>query len=329
MKLLGAYLRQRRRGLLACLLFFAFFAVSFALWHLPLEAVLYPAGLCLLVGLPLLGADLARVKRRHLLLERMETMTAAMIGELPAPEGIEEADCQAIIQALQREVTELEARTNSRFQDMLDYFTVWVHQIKTPIASMHLTLQNEDSPSSRKLSRELGRVEQYVEMVLAFLRLDAPSNDYVFRLCSVDAVIRQALAKSAGEFIDRHLTLDFRPTEQTVITDEKWLSFVVEQVLSNALKYTREGGISIFLEAPKTLCIRDTGMGIAPEDLPRVFEKGYTGQNGRVDRRASGLGLWLCRQICRNLGMEISITSRVGEGTCVRLNLEQRALRPE
>ena len=110
------------------------------------------------------------------------------------------------------------------------------------------------------------------------------------------------------------------------MTDEKWLRFVVEQVLSNALKYTREGSISIYLEAPRTLVIRDTGIGIAPEDLPRIFEKGFTGYNGRSDQKASGLGLYLCRRVCAKLGHTITAESVPDQGTAIRIGLEQQAV---
>ena len=113
------------------------------------------------------------------------------------------------------------------------------------------------------------------------------------------------------------------------MTDEMWLLFVIEQVLSNALKYTRSGEISITLEAPKTLCIRDTGIGIAPEDLPRIFEKGFTGYNGRNDKKASGIGLYLCRRICSRLNHKIIITSKVDVGTEVRIDLDRKVLEVE
>lgn len=111
-----------------------------------------------------------------------------------------------------------------------------------------------------------------------------------------------------------------------VLTDEKWLSFVIEQLLSNALKYTPSGSITITLEDPLTLCIRDTGIGIAPEDLPRVFEKSYTGYNGRSDKKASGIGLYLCKRICHNLGHTITIESSLDTGTTVRIFLEHESL---
>ena len=219
--------------------------------------------------------------------------------------------------------------TGQKYSDMIDYYTVWAHQIKTPIASMRLQLQNEDSSLSRRLSADLFRVEQYVEMVLTFLRLDSDSSDYLIREYDLDAIIRSAVKKFAGEFIGRKLKLVYEPVNVKVITDEKWLSFVVEQVLSNALKYTYAGSITITLEPEKKLCIRDTGIGIAPEDLPRIFENGYTGCNGRSDKKASGIGLYLCKRICTNLGHKITAASVVDEGTVICIDLSQRTLEAE
>lgn len=248
-----------------------------------------------------------------------------MLLALPAPDTIGEADCMAAIETLRRAASERETANTARHREMVDYYTAWVHQIKTPIAAMRLTLQLDDTPNGRKLMSQLLRIEQYVDMVLMYLRLDEGTSDYVIRSCDVDEVIRQSLRKFAGEFIDRRLTLHYAPVGLTAVTDEKWLGFVVEQVLSNALKYTPEGGsITIDAEEPATLCIRDTGIGIAPEDLPRIFDRGYTGRNGRTHRQASGIGLYLCRRICRDLGHTITAASAVGEGTVIRLDLSRR-----
>ena len=124
----------------------------------------------------------------------------------------------------------------------------------------------------------------------------------------------------------KKLQLTYIPSKETIVSDEKWLSFVIEQLLSNALKYTKKGSVTIFFEEPKTLCISDTGIGIAPEDIPRIFEKGYTGSNGRRDKRASGLGLYLCKEICNRLGAKISIISQVETGTTVKVNLSRDPL---
>ena len=131
------------------------------------------------------------------------------------------------------------------------------------------------------------------------------------------------------KIIQKKLKLEYEETDIKVLTDEKWLSFVIEQVLSNSLKYTSNGYVRIYLKDPATLCIEDSGIGIAPEDLPRVFENGYTGYNGRTDMKASGIGLYLCRRICNNLGHSISAESAVGKGTAVYINLARRDLEVE
>ena len=223
---------------------------------------------------------------------------------------------------------QIQSQAQRRYGDMVDYYTLWAHQIKTPIASMRLTLQNEDSDLARSLSGDLMRVEQYVEMVLVFLRLDSSTTDYVIRRHSLDDIVRPAVRRFAGEFIRRRLRLEYQPLDYTVVTDGKWLGFVVEQVLSNALKYTASGSVTIAMDGDD-LCIRDTGMGIAAEDLPRIFEQGFTGVNGRRDRRASGIGLYLCRRICGNLGHTIRASSVPNQGTEIRIGLGQKKTLPE
>lgn len=329
MTLFWAYIKQHRRLLTALTLFVAIFSASFALYRLPLRAVGYPVLLCAVFGLVLAAADFSRRKSRHAQLTESEKLPAAMISVLPDIESIEDADYQAIIRSLQNEVAALDSSTAARYQELTDYYTVWVHQIKTPITSMRLTLQNEDTPLSRKLHLDLFQIERYVEMVLAFVRLDASESDYVFKEYSLDTIVRQSVAKFASEFIDRKIGLSYEPIEKNVVTDEKWLAFVIEQLLSNALKYTRSGSIRIYRREPATLCIEDTGIGIAAEDLPRIFEKGYTGYNGRTDKRASGLGLYLCKRICKNLGADIRVSSALGQGTTVYLDLEQYELKNE
>ena len=329
MKLLRLYLKQRWRGIFAVLLFCGIFAVTFALYRLPVEAVFYPAFICAALGIVFLLIDFQRVVRKHQKLEHIQTLSDAITENFPKVDGLEDTDYQQIICLLQEEQTRFRTDTARRYEDMVDYYTIWAHQIKTPIASMRLTLQNEDSALSRKLSGDLFRIEQYVEMVLMFLRLDSDSTDYVIREYDLDVIIRQAVKKFAGEFITRRLQLVYEPLNAKVITDEKWLSFVVEQLLSNALKYTPSGSINISLETPKALCIRDTGMGIAPEDLPRIFEKGYTGYHGRADKKASGIGLYLCKRICTNLGHRISAESDLDFGTVIRIDLSQYKLSAE
>lgn len=322
-------MKYHRRGILAFFLFVLIFAAAFLMYRLPLAAVAYPAVLCAVLGGLLLAADYRRMRIRHEELEQILKLPACLIENFPRAHSIEEEDYRQLVTLLCEEIRQIETDTDCKYQDMIDYYTAWAHQIKTPIASMKLTLQNEDSDLARRLSGDLLRIEQYVEMVMTFLRLDSENTDYVISSCDLDEVIRQAVRKFSNEFISRRIGLEYEPVKETVITDEKWLSFVIEQLLSNALKYTKKGKISISMEAPKTLCIADTGMGIGPEDLPRIFEKGYTGYNGRRDKKASGLGLYLCKRICRNLGHDIKAESVPGEGTVIKIDLSQEDVRGE
>lgn len=323
------YLKQRRRSLLIFLLFCAIFVCVFLLYHLPVGAVLYPAGLCALVGALLFFFDIRKTYQKHRTLLRLQKLSAAVMEDFPPCGTIDDADYQKIIGLLRDEQRETEHRMNGRYADMIDYYTIWAHQIKTPIASMRLNLQSEDTAFSRKISEDLFRIEQYVEMVLCYLRLDSGSTDYIIREYDLDSIIKQAVKKFAPQFIRRKIQLFYEPVHASVLTDEKWLLFVIEQVLSNALKYTESGSITITLETPLTLCVRDTGIGIAPEDLPRIFEKGYTGYNGRNDKKASGIGLYICRRICKNLGHTITATSSLDSGTEIRLELARENIKIE
>lgn len=329
MKLFAQYIKQRRLVLCASAVFILIFIFSFSLYHLPVMAVIYPASLCALLGVIFMIFDFRRVKQRHDLLKNIKTITDAVSRTFPDTDEINCRDCREIIRLICEEHKEFRTETERKYSDMADYYTVWVHQIKTPIASMRLHLQNEDTALSRKLSADLFRVEQYVEMVLTFLRLNSESTDYVIKEYDLDLIVKQAVKKFAGEFIGRKLKLIYKPLNAKVVTDEKWLSFVIEQILSNALKYTPSGSIAITLEPGKKLCIRDSGIGIAPEDLPRIFENGFTGYNGRSDKKASGIGLYLCKRVCENLGHKIEVSSAVGEGTAVTLGLSQKKLNVE
>ncbi|MCD8149135.1 MAG: sensor histidine kinase [Clostridiales bacterium] len=232
--------------------------------------------------------------------------------------------------ALEQKMQELRqqlAADQNKSRQRMDYYSIWAHQIKTPIAAMRLLLQGQDSEMSRRLGVELNRIESYADMVMTYLRLDGDSTDYVFRQSDLDEIVRGAIRRFSGEFIARKISLFNEPLNQTILTDEKWLSFVIEQILSNALKYTPSGSISIYMEPPQVLCIQDTGIGIASEDLPRIFEQGFTGCNGRTDKKASGIGLYLCKRICDDLGCQISAASQPGEGTVIRLNLKKAPAR--
>ena len=315
-----AYLRRQWKLLVLLGCFAAVLTGVFYLYQMPAEPLLYGGALCLALGLAMFILGYARFLRRHRELQWLLSRAREQSLPLPPPRGLLEEDYQALLRAVCAHRAALASENDRRLRDMTDYYTLWAHQIKTPIAAMGLLLQEEPRP---ELEVELLKIQQYVDMVLNYLRLGSSSTDYVLRPCPLDPLLRQAARKFARLFILKRISLDLRETGKTVLTDEKWLCFVVEQLLSNALKYTPEGGAIRVYGDGDTLVIADNGIGIREEDIPRVFEKGYTGFNGREDKKSTGIGLYLCRQVTDRLNHGISIASRPGQGTLVRLDLSR------
>ncbi len=329
MKFFFAYLKQRKALFIIFLLIISIFSVSYYLYHLPLGAVLYPTAICTFIGGVILFADYKKELKKHHELLKMQRLSAELMEYFPKSTTVEDEDYQKIIDLLKEEYAQKSTQMNIRISNMNDYYTAWVHQIKTPIASMSLKLQNEESAFSSEIAEDLMKIEQYVEMVLMFLRLESEYTDYIIKNYPLDTIVKSCVKKFSKQFIRRKIRLDYRLMDETVLTDEKWLSFVVEQVLSNALKYTNSGTISIYMKEPKTLCIEDTGIGIASEDLPRIFDRGFTGYNGRSDKKASGIGLYLCKMICNNLNHTITAHSILNKGTTIEIGLENGDLEVE
>lgn len=334
------YIISKKKLFLMVLVCSAIFAFTFWMYGITVAAVLYPALVCMVIMAAAFAimacSEYGKWKNMQEILQRavgddsefVKILDTAEIRKQVNTTDEIENELLEIIERLKNGGMRLNDSMNMKYSDMVDYYTMWVHQIKTPIASMHLILQKEDSEDSRRLRAELFRVEQYVQMVLCFLRLDSDFTDYVIKEYRVDDIIRPAVRRLAPQFIMKKLSLEYEQTDEVALTDEKWLSFVVEQVLSNAVKYTSVGSISIKCDGDR-LVISDTGIGIAAEDLPRIFDKGYTGFNGRADRKASGIGLYLCRRICDNLGHSIKVESVPGHGTTIIIGLERDKLEVE
>lgn len=251
--------------------FAAIFAVIFGLYNLPVEAVLYAAGLCVLLGAVCLVSGFIRYYKRHREMLRILENVQILSGELEGGKTLAEEDLTAMVKKLKRLLDESETARRDDAKESMDYYTTWVHQIKTPISTMKMMLEGEDSEESRSLLSELFRIEQYAEMALSYIRLGEDSSDYVFREYDLDGIIRDSVRKYAPQFIRKKIGLNYGGTDVKVLTDEKWLRFVIEQVLSNSIKYTREGSVTITVTPEKVLKIADTGIGIAPEDVPRIF----------------------------------------------------------
>lgn len=303
-------------------------AVLLALYHLPEQAAGYGSLLCACLLAAVGIWDFFRFYRRHRQLEILQTSITVDLQGLPVPSNLIEQDYTTLIEQIHADKVERIWQADRTHSDRLEYDTLWIHQIKTPIAAMHLLLQGEDSEQNRELLAELFQIERYAGMVLTYSRLDSDQSDLVIRSYHLEKLVRQAVRQYASLFIRQKIRLEIQPIIGQVLTDEKWLVFVIEQLLSNALKYTPAGGcITIWQEGEDTLVIKDTGIGIAPEDLPRLGEKGFTGYNGRQDKKATGLGLYLCRRILATLSHRMIITSEVGKGTEVKLLMATQPLR--
>ena len=310
--------------------------IIFFLYQLPIEPMVYVTVFWLITGICACLNGFYRYRKK---VEQLELIAAAPdinLSQMDSPVGQDERFQQEIMQQLNQMRIDVENASQKSSEDMTDYYTMWAHQIKTPIFALRLLLQESTEENKEKLS-ELFKIEQYVEMVLGYLRTEDMSSDLKLSRCSLDRIIRDQIHKYAGIFVSKKLTLTYESISQDVLTDEKWLGFVIGQILSNALKYTRTGGIRIYLEKKLsldtddvsisirnddcnkvenlTLVIEDTGIGIRAEDIPRIFEKGYTGVNGRDDNRATGIGLYLSNKIMRKLGHHLYITSTEGKGT--------------
>lgn len=213
-----------------------------------------------------------------------------------------------------------------KLNDLMDYYTLWAHQIKTPIAASSLLVgETEDKKVKNQLEQELFKIESYVNIVLQYLRLESFHEDLVLKKENVEDLVKEIVKKYAIFFIQKGLSLNLHDLDRTIITDRKWFVVILEQVLSNSLKYTSQGGIEIYFQED-TLYIKDSGLGIQDADLLRVFERGFSGYNGRLTQQSSGLGLYLSKKIADELGHQISIASQVGQGTTVMISFSEKKM---
>ena len=234
---------------------------------------------------------------------------------------------------LQERVEELEYEQKNqllveqeKYNDLLDYYTLWVHQVKTPIAASSLLIGDlKDKEAKSQLEQELFKIESYVHLVLQYLRLESFHDDLVLKKENLADLVREVVKKYALFFIQQGLSLNLHDLDHTIVTDKKWFLVILEQVLSNSLKYTKEGSIEIYFHED-SLYIKDTGLGIQNADLLRVFERGFSGYNGRLTQQSSGLGLYLSKKIADQLGHKIAIDSQVGQGTTVSIAFPEKKL---
>ena len=323
-RLLGSFLKEEAFGISMYLGTMMVFYAVFFLYRSQPEPVIYATVITLFCGFIISLIRFALFAKKKHERDRMLSDFECGAKALPEADNLLEEDYRNMLTELREKCAELNTKLRANQQDAYDYYATWVHQIKTPIAVMRMMLSSEDTEEHRELEQELFRIEQYVEMVLNYIRLDESSNDLVIKKYEIDYLVRQAIRKYAGQFVRKKIKMNYDEIDRIIVTDEKWFVFLIEQILSNAVKYTATGSVTIYLMDDK-LYIEDTGMGIAKEDIPRIFEKGYTGYNGRADKKSTGLGLYLCKQTCNKLNISINARSTPGEGTTIILDLNEIA----
>ena len=309
---------MKKTSIIGILGVYAILFVFVYLYRIPIEVILYPFILTIVFVLMVLLFDYIKYKEKVNKISQICNDISSCYSVKINDKNIFDEYYLDIINELLKENRKQVSQIQKKVSDINDYFSIWVHQIKTPIASMKLKIDNEQM-DLLQLASDLNRIDHYVDLVLSFLKFDEEKIDLYFRKTDVDRIMRESLKKFSNDFIIKKIRLDYKLSKREVLTDEKWLSFVFDQLLSNALKYTDKGTISIYYDGDSCLCIKDSGIGIALADMERLFEKGFTGYNGRQYKKASGIGLYMCKRMCDKLNIGISIESVVNEYTLVKL----------
>ena len=317
------YVKERKYMLFLLLFCSILHVIVLFLYVENTEPVLYVAVIYMFFVLLAGSLDYLYQNKKHQKLISYDMNSDKSLKEILPESGVIESDYQNIIHELSKQQKEKANFSLKREKELSNFYTMWVHQIKTPIAALGLLMQTNPE-NTFAMKGELFKIERYVDIILNYLRLEDMNQDLLFKQYSLEKLVKQAVKKYSPLFIQSKLALKFDNLSVDVLTDEKWLVFVMEQLLSNAIKYTNRGEIHVYAnvvgegEVKKTkLSIEDTGIGIRQEDLPRIFDRAFTGYNGRNDKKASGLGLYLCKTILSKLGHEITITSTYQKGTCV------------
>lgn len=224
--------------------------------------------------------------------------------------SIKEQNARLII-----ENNQLNEQIDEERKDIQEYFLLWVHQIKTPITVLNLLIRKEKL-DSKKIKEQIFYIEQYTNMAISYIKLRDRNSDMDISIVKLDDIIKKLLKKYSTIFIEKRITLNYNLVEKEIISDSKWLFILIEQILSNSLKYTKKGSITIkYNEKENVLLIIDTGIGIKEEDMKKIFDLGYSGFNGRVNEKSSGLGLYLVKKISKILDIEVKAKSTLNKGS--------------
>ncbi len=318
---IASFLKEKAGAFFLYVVTASLFLLVGSLSHLDMEPLWYAlmlSGIFLLISaLVSISHHAVRCRQAQAGHQHLETLPAG----LPAPQTqIESIYLSLIEQQGQLRLREKNEQTK-RMKEREDYYTLWMHQIKTPISAMRLLLQSSETPLGSQWEEELFKTERYAEMALQYLRISNQTDDLNINRYDLQSLVKKAVKKYALLFIHKKIAVELSPFDMQALTDEKWFLVLLEQILSNAIKYTEKGSVRILIQDGTVLAIADSGVGIPKEDLPRVFDKGFTGHNGRVDQRATGIGLYLASEVAKRLGHRLSIQSEVGRGTTVLIDV--------
>ena len=328
--IIKAFIKANYSFFLAYVFNLGIFSFIYILGQLPLYFLVFSIELSLFIGGCFFLFKFSKYYKRFRLLERLDKDPIETLEQLSSNRDPSENFFRLKIKNLIEEIQQNKKESLQRNTSQMDYFTLWLHQIKTPISAISLLMQRDSkSKFSHQMEQELLQIENYTHMALNYLKIEQSGSDLDFIQVSLDRVIKETVKKFSILFIYNRIQLDYQETAAVVLSDEKWLRVLVEQILSNSLKYTPEGGtIRLYMSPTKEqqLIIEDTGIGIRSEDLPRIFERGYSGFNGRVHEKSTGLGLFLSQKITKRLGHTLSIESSLAKGTKVMIDLAREPL---
>lgn len=332
-KILFYYMKENKWRNLVVEICIGFLAVVFYLYGIPGRAISYSVLLCCTVFMAGMASEYYFYRKKYIERQRLFQSLEYNIQDLDPSCGKMEQDYRKLLLQLLQMKKQEKKEMDFRYQELKEYIMMWAHQIKTPITALKLLMQRVEEDTDlgikemkqlRYMKEELFAIETYVSMNLEYVRLDSMNADLSVGECCLKKVVKAEVSRFSPLFIAKKLSVSIENLDYNIVTDEKWFSFVIGQLLSNAIKYTRKGGIAVSARECRDgilVSIKDTGIGIAKEDIPRLFEKAFTGYNGHIDKRATGIGLYLSKKILDKLGHGISISSEPGEGTCVEIKV--------
>lgn len=330
MKNLLLYIKNRIRVIIGIIIAVIIFMVIFYLSRASMEPLLYSMEISAFFLVIFGIIDYREFKKKYELLKKELNVEQIYEYEIPSEyyENVIEYEYIKLVNRLICMLKQNNEDTASAARDLMDYYAVWAHQIKTPISAQKLlvqTMENGDISEDKikQIKQELFKIEMYVDCVMNYLRLEDMSNDFVFEGISLEKSVKNVVKRLATQFIYKKISIQIDVSDRIIYTDKKWFEMILEQLLLNSLKYTDINGKVAIYEQDGNIVIEDNGIGISKEDIPRIMERGYTGLNGRMEKKSSGIGLYLCKKAGDKLGIEFEFKSEQNIGTKVHIKVEQ------